>query len=109
MPFTGDYTPPVSPGEAQPFSMDFGPQLIGGDAISSAEALLEAYEGDDPNAAAAVTGAPIVSGTIITQWIGGDMPAGLQPCVVYRLTMTARTSQGKTLINYAHVACKPIE
>ena len=37
-----------------------------------------------------------------------DMPGGLQPCVVYRLTITVRTSQGKTLVNYAHVACKPI-
>ena len=109
MPFAGDYTPPTSPGEAQPFAMDFGPQLIGGDAISSAVCLLEAYEGEDANAADALTGAPIIQGTIVLQWIGADMPGGLQPCVVYRLTVTVITSQGKTLVNYAHVACKPID
>jgi len=110
MPFAGDYQPPASPGENQPFSMDFGPQLVNGDTLNgSVVAALEAYEGTDANAAGALKGAPTVAGSIITQWIGGAQPGGLQPCVVYRLTFTAVTAQGKTLINYAHLACKPIE
>lgn len=109
MPFAGDYLPPPSPGEVQPFSLDFSPQLVGGDTIVTVSARLEAYEGSDPNAGSAATGAPIVSGSLISQWIGAPLPDGLQPGVIYRLTMTAHTSQGKTLVNHAHLACKATE
>jgi hypothetical protein len=107
MPFAGDFLPGFNPGEVQPFSLDFAPQIanVAGDAILHAVVTVETLEQEaDPNAAALLQGVPIVTGTVVTQWFGGS---GL-PCVVYSLIYTVITTAGRTLVNSAHATCNAI-
>ncbi len=109
MPFAGDWIPAASPGEEQPFSLDWTPQLLNGDTIVSiTSAELAVYEGVDPDAPSWLIGSPYLVGNVVSQVIGGDSPDGLQPGVTYRLTFTVLTTQGKTLVNFAHIACAPL-
>ncbi len=108
MPFAGDWSPATSPGESQPFSLDMTAQLVNGDTIASVSSDLAAYVGSDADASSWLIGSPYVTGNIVSQIIGGDSPDGLQPGVTYRLTFTVTTTQAKTLVNYAHIACLPL-
>ena len=107
MPNAGDYLPYSTPGEVQPYSIDFGGQLPTGDAIVSvvgtlvvAEQARLGFGGSDPNPAANLVGSASFFGTVCTQTVGP-----LQANVVYRLTFSVVTTAGRTLINYAHICC----
>ena len=107
MPNAGDYLPYSTPGEVQPYSIDFGGQLPIGDAIADVASSLVVAEqarlgfgGSDPNPAANVVGSASFFGTVCTQTVGP-----LQPNVVYRLTFSVVTTTGRMLINYAHICC----
>ena len=110
MPFSGVYYPPTSPGEIQPFSIDFGSQLaVGETLVGTPVAQLVVINGVDASPGSSVIGAAVINGTLVSQNIGGVAPGGLQPEVVYNLILTATTSSGKTLVNNAHIPCADIE
>ena len=107
MPNAGDYLPYSTPGEVQPYSIDFCAQIPVGDAIASvvsslvvAEQARLGFTGSDPNPASNLVGPPSVFGTVCTQTVGP-----LEANVVYRLTFIIATTGGRTLINYAHICC----
>ena len=107
MPNAGDYMPYSTPGEVQPYSIDFGAQLPIGDAIAGVASSLVVAEqarleftGSDTNPAINLVGQPSFLGTVCTQTVGP-----LEANVVYRLTFTVATTGGRTLINYAHICC----
>lgn len=104
MPYAGAFSA-VNPGELISFSIDFGPQLATGDSINNATSAVTAFVGTDANAAALAINTPTITGTIISQFLGGAAPGGFQVGVTYSWTVTAYTTQGMTLINYAHVPC----
>jgi hypothetical protein len=107
MPNAGDYLPYSTPGEVQPYSIDFATQLPVGDAIAGvvsslvvAEQTRLGFGGSDTNPAANLVGSASFFGTVCTQTVGP-----LQANVVYRLTFSVVTTAGRTLINYAHICC----
>lgn len=108
MPFAGTFVPAASPGETQPYSLDFGTQLEPGDSIQSVISTLSVHCGSDPNAAACLVSAPSVSGTVVTQMIGGALPGGLQPDVDYIWAVTIVTAFARTRVNYAYLPCAAI-
>ena len=107
MPFAGYYSS-CDPGEIQPYSIDFANQLATGDLIASATSSLAADQGIDRNASSWLVGSPAVDGAVVSQVIGGALPTGLQPGVVYRLTFTITTASGRTLSDYGFIPCSPV-
>jgi hypothetical protein len=109
MPFAGSYSP-CDPGETQPYSIDFANQLVTGDSISSVAnvTLVSDQPGADPNASSWLVGSASISGTIVSQVVGGSLPNGLRPGVVYRLTFTVNTTGGRTLSDSGFIPCNPI-
>lgn len=108
MPFAGTFTPAASPGETQLYSLDFAAQLEPGDSIQSATSTLTIHCGSDPNAAACLLSAPSVSGTVVSQLIGGALPGGLQPGVDYVWTVSVVTAFARIRVNYAYLPCAAI-
>jgi hypothetical protein len=104
MPFAGYYSS-CDPGETQPYSIDFSNQLATGDSIVSAAAALVADQGSDRSASSWLVGSPTTNGTVVSQVIGGAMPNGLQPGVVYRLTFLIATASGRALSDYGLIPC----
>lgn len=107
MPFAGYYSS-CDPGETQPYSIDFANQLATGNSIASTTSSLAAEQGIDRNASSWLVGSPTISGTVVSQVIGGAMPNGLQPGVVYRLTFTITTASVRTLSDYGFIPCSPV-
>ena len=107
MPLVGDYTA-VAPGELRSFSIDFSAQLAAGETISSSTAAVSAYLGTDANAVALAYGNTVNAGGVVSQLVGVNGANNFQPGVIYRLTITAITSAGQKLINWAHLACAAI-
>ena len=104
MPFAGDFLPPVSPGEALTFSMDFAKQLPKGDALVAASTLLIVHSGIDALVATRLVGNPVIAGTIVSQVL--EM---LAPGVTYSLVFSAVTANGANIVNYGRVACADID
>ena len=107
MPLVGDYTQ-VAPGELRSFSIDFSAQLASGETISAATAVVSAYLGSDPNAAALAVGATTYASGIVSQFVGHNGAYDFVAGVIYRLTITATTSAGQKLVNWAHLACAAV-
>lgn len=103
MSFAGVYSPPVVPGETQPFSIDFSAQIASGDSIISASSSLQS-SGICSSSTLLIDNATI-SGNIVTQIVGGASPGGFQAGVNYLLTIKVLTANGYTLINYAQISC----
>ena len=108
MPYAGDYLPYCSPGESQPYSIDFANQL-GGDSIASVASSLTAASNKplsffetEADASANSVGPPSF-GTACTQGVGL-----CQPNVAYALSFTVITAGGRTLINYGHIYCQAV-
>jgi len=100
MPYVGDFSPCDS-GELLSLSFDFSSWIPSGDSIASCSGAVTAYEGVDPSAAALAVGAPVASGTVVSQWVG---PAFV-PGVVYRLYLSVTTAFGSKLTAFGHIAC----
>jgi len=107
MPLAGYYSS-CDPGETQPYSIDFSNQLATGDSIVTATSSLVADQGIDRSAFSWLVGSPSINGTIVSQVIGGAMPNGLQPGVVYRLTFVITTASGRTLSDYGLIPCSQV-
>ena len=109
MPYAGEFWPGPDPGEAQSYSIDFGPQLTPtADSIVSVTATLIETAGVDPHPSACLIGAPAVSGTIVTQQIGGSAPGGLLAGGRYVWEVVVVTAQGATRSNYGHINCDAV-
>lgn len=111
MPFCGTYWPPASPGEIQPFSIDMTNQLETGDSIPAdgVTATLAVHQGTDASPSSSLQGAPFVTGNIVTQFVGGALPQGLQPGVSYVLTFNVVTAFGRDRVNFAYILCDVIQ
>ena len=111
MPFAGVFSPPSNPGEIEPFSIDFAAQLFDNDAIlfDSITTELFVVTGTDPTPSLKLIGPPLLTGTVVSQNVGGLAPNALQPGTVYSLVFTVQTASGRVLINSAHIACVAIE
>lgn len=112
MAYAGDFYPWHTPGETKPYSIDLTAPLAGGDTIASASATLavapaqpQGFNGTDPTPASWLVGSATFSGAIATQVVGGAMPGGLQPNVVYQLIFTVTTASGRVLVSYGHILC----
>jgi len=112
MAYVGDFAPWHVPGETKPYSIDFTAPLAPSDTIASVTADLavapvqpQGFTGTDPSPDTRLVGSPTFSGAVCTQLVGGAMPGGLQPGVVYRLSFTVVTTGGRTLVSYAHILC----
>lgn len=110
MPYAGDYLPYSSPGEVQPYSIDFANQL-GGDAIATVTSALTvasnkpfSFYGSDADPSANLVGPPSFSGTACTQVVGPCLPN-----VAYALSFTVTTMGGRILLNYGHIYCQAIQ
>jgi hypothetical protein len=104
-PAAGDFGQ-VAPGEIESFSIDFTAKLIAGDTLASVASLASTYLGIDPGASALLQGSPVISGNVVSQFIGAAN--GFQAGVIYRWTAIAQTALGATLIAWGHIACIPI-
>lgn len=84
---------PKRAGEAEIFTVDFGPRLAPGVTISSPVWSITAVDGVDPAATSMIVGAPSISGSTSSQIIGGGVP-GLR----YAPVCKVQTSDGQTLV-----------
>ncbi len=98
---------PMAPGETRTFSVDLSAQLVAGDIIpfSGISSTLSTMYGVDPNAALCVIGSARVSGGVVSQNIGGNLPAGLKAGVTYTWTVTAKTTQSRTIVSISTISC----
>ncbi len=104
MPFAGD-SQPIAPTEKRVLQINFGPQLLTGDAIASILSVtIAAYEGVDADAFALVSGSPSFSGAVVSQAAGPNWVAG----VVYRVTAQVQTALGETPVVWFHIACAAV-
>ena len=103
MSFAGVFSPPVVPGETQPFSIDFSAQIASGDSIISAISSLQSSGKN--SASALLIDSAAINGNIVTQIVGGTPPGGFQAGVNYLLTIKVLTVNGYILINYAQISC----
>lgn len=101
MPNAGDYLPYSTPGEVQPYSIDFAAQLPVGPLVVAEQTRL-GFGGCDTNPAATLVGSASFFGKVCTQTVGP-----LQANVVYRLTFGVVTTAGRTPINYAQISFAP--
>jgi hypothetical protein len=108
MPFAGTFTPGPDPGAAEPFSIDFSAQIAEGDSIVSATATLTELNGIDPTPSGCIISPPIISGTVVTQQLGGAAPGGFQAGSLYVWEVVVTTAQGSVLPNFAHIPCEGI-
>ncbi|WP_294538118.1 hypothetical protein [uncultured Rhodoblastus sp.] len=104
MPFAGDFLPPVSPGEALSFSMDFVKQIATGDSLVTVSTTLTVHSGTDALVASRLVGNPAISGTVVSQVL--EM---LAPGVTYNLVFSAVTANGATIVNFGRVSCTNID
>jgi hypothetical protein len=105
-PAAGDFGQ-VAPGEIESFSIDFTAKLSAGDTLSSVASIVSTYLGGvDPGASALLQGSPVISGNVVSQFIGASN--GFQAGVTYRWTAIAQTALGASLIAWGHIACIPI-
>jgi hypothetical protein len=109
MPFAGYYSS-CDPGETEPYSIDFANQLVTADALSSVASvtLVSDQPGADPNASNWLVGSASISGSIVSQVVGGSIPNGLRPGVAYRLTFTVNTISGRVLSDWGFILCNAI-
>lgn len=99
--FVGRNFDVFDPTEKDSRSFDFVNDMVLGETISSVTWLCEVYSGTDASASSRPTGAPTISGTIVTQ-----MFQGLLAGVVYRLTASVTTNTGRILNLWAHQGCE---
>lgn len=105
MPSVGDFKPDGSPGEAEPFSIDFAARLATGDSIASVASSLSVHYGADPAASSRLTGSAYFVGTVASQALS---LSGLLPGVTYNLAFTVTTAKGSTLVDFGRIACAAI-
>jgi len=105
MPLAGDFLPYSTPGEMQPYAIDFAAQISTGESISSVTSALTVakvtpagFNGTDLSPSTNLVGPPAFAGTVCSQNVGP-----LQANVVYLLIFTVTTTAGRTLINYGHI------
>ena len=82
---------------------DFGTLLAVGETISGASSTSVVYSGTDASASAVISGAPSVSGTVVTQALTGGVVG-----VTYLITITVtNTSLGQVLEMYGYLTITP--
>lgn len=84
---------PKRAAEVEVFTVDFAPLLATGVTISNPVWSITAVTGNDPSAASMIQGAASISGSKVSQEIGGGVP-GLRYAPICKVT----TSDGQTLI-----------
>ncbi|TXH35290.1 MAG: hypothetical protein E6Q98_15980 [Rhodospirillaceae bacterium] len=91
-----------NPGEAEYFGMDFVNQLQAGEEIidGSQVVTISVESGSDPYPDSRRMGLPILTGSLVSQKIGG-----LLPDVYYIILFKVSTSLGQTLILYSKLRC----
>lgn len=106
MPDVGSYARPHAPGEKVIYPMDFGPLAVG-DAIAagSAKSDLSVVSGVDASPASHLIGSPTISGTVVSQMVGGDLPNGLKAGVSYALKFSVTLNSGQVLVAKATIHC----
>ena len=103
--FSKSFSPPALPGDTCAYSIDIAAQLDAGDSLSGASVTLLVRQGSDSTPSARLVGSATVSGTVVTQVIGGTPPNGLQGGTIYRVVYTATTAAGRTLVNAVELPC----
>jgi hypothetical protein len=84
---------PKAPSEVLPLSMDFARWLASGETISTCSWASSVYTGTDPNPSAMIQGAATITGTEVSQTVGGGLDG-----VVYLFSATITTSLGNTYV-----------
>lgn len=82
---------------------DFISVLEPSETISSATVTASVYTGYDSNPSAILSGAPIVSGTTVKQYVTGGVTG-----TIYGITCTIRTSLGETMTQSGFLAIDPV-
>jgi hypothetical protein len=87
---------PKDPAEAIYYGIDFAANLGTGETISSATASIRVTSGTDASAAAMLSGAAVIDGSIVKQ----KLINGVAGCT-YQFGLTVVTSAGQTLVEGA--------
>lgn len=106
MAFCGYFTPRV-PGEKPSLSLDFARRMLATDTISAAVVAVSVAPSSpvpDPAAASLLVGSPGISGTVVSQLVGGTSPS-MQPGVEYVVTFTVTLASGVIIIMDGHIKC----
>lgn len=101
---------PVNATESETFSLDFVNDLDTGETISSASVTLTVFQGTDMNPSSHLAGSPVISGTKVSQRIGGPAAPGgnLTAGVTYILAFTVSTSLTNARTLYSRIPCLAI-
>lgn len=94
----------LDPGEKDFFTFDFVRDVLAGETIATSALTIEAmtdFGPDDTSAASRLLGSSSISGTKVTQTIGGCIAE-----VYYRLTATVTTSTARELKRWSHFWCR---
>lgn len=91
------------PTEDEYFGFDFAARLATGETISSVTFSIAVVIGVDASAAAMLSGSPVITGAIVKQLVIDGVVD-----VTYRLTASAVTSAGQTLVESDEVSVKSV-
>jgi hypothetical protein len=97
---------PANPTESEVFSLDFVNTLQSGETINSATIALTEFQGMDPNPNSHLAGNPHISGTVVSQRVGG-LVAG----VTYSFSITVNTSPplSNVITLFSRIPCRPVQ
>ena len=100
MPYVGTDFGAADPGalEEDVYSFDFAARLGPGETLSGAGTWALSSPSDS-SASSRMIGLPVLSGTIVSQTIGGLLAGE------YLIEATVTTSLGRTLTAWSHIAC----
>ena len=102
----------ANPTENEVYSLDFVNDLQSGETINSViSASLQVFQGVDTSPNSHLSGNPSISGTIVSQLIGGALAPGgnLLAGVTYTIIATVNTSLNNFITLYSRVACRPAQ
>lgn len=89
-------------GETENVTFNYLSRLAVGETISSASVTAAVYSGSDPSPGSIVSGTSSISASVVTQAITGGVLG-----VTYKLTCTALTSAGQTLLQSGFLCVVP--
>jgi hypothetical protein len=101
----------ANPSESEIFSFDFVNELGSGETISSVSSItLAVFQGTDNNPNGHLSGGSSISGTTVSQRIGGSgAPAGnMIAGVTYTFQITINTSLANILTLYSRIPCRAV-
>lgn len=86
-------------GETLVVETDMVDRLVSGETIATVASSIQVWSGTDPAAVSVLVGAPTHTGTVISQEVTGGLPG-----VIYKILLSANTSDGNLLINEVKLA-----